>query len=90
MRKDYFLIFKEAVNNLTKYAEATRAEIKIERNNRFIITTIQDNGKGFDQQAIHSGNGLKNMQERAGTIKGTLTVETGHKGTTVILTVPVT
>ncbi|CAN5387962.1 hypothetical protein BH10BAC2_BH10BAC2_44400 [soil metagenome] len=90
MRKDYFLIFKESLNNLTKYAEASTAAIIIEKQSRYIITTIQDNGKGFDPQLLHSGNGLKNMKERATAIKASLNVETGSNGTKVTLTIPVT
>lgn len=90
MRKDYFLIFKESINNLTKYAEASAASIIIERQSRNIITTIQDNGKGFDPQIVHSGNGLKNMKERAEAIKASLKIETGGNGTTVILTTSIT
>jgi ligand-binding sensor domain-containing protein/two-component sensor histidine kinase len=90
MRKDFFLIFKEAVNNLTKYAEATNAAIIIERNKNNIITTIEDDGRGFNPQIIHSGNGLKNMQERAAALKGKLSIETSSKGTCVTLIVAVT
>ena len=90
MRKDYFLIFKEAVNNLTKYAEATSAAIIVERNSRNILTTIQDNGKGFDPKNIHSGNGLKNMQERAAALKAKLSIETSSNGTSISLFLTVT
>jgi ligand-binding sensor domain-containing protein/two-component sensor histidine kinase len=90
MRKDYFLIFKEAVNNLTKYAGASNAAITIEKQNSYIITTIQDDGNGFDPNIIHSGNGLKNMHARAGNIKGILKIVTGNNGTTVTLTTHVT
>lgn len=90
-RKDYFLIFKEAVNNLVKYAECSNASIFIERINHHIITTINDDGKGFDQNILHSGNGLKNMQQRAEVLKGKLEIETiPGKGTSVILSIPVT
>lgn len=89
MRKDYFLIFKEAVNNLAKYSECNRAEIFIELNNNYVITTITDNGKGFDEKIIHSGNGLKNMHERAHALKGKLEIHTAKdKGTIVTLIIP--
>ena len=91
MRKDYFLIFKEAVNNLAKYAECNHASINIQRSNHSLITSIVDDGRGFDPSIIHSGNGLKNMLERANSIKGKLTIETEKdKGTTITLIIPVT
>jgi len=86
MRKDYFLIFKEAVNNLAKYSECSNASISIKKENKNIVTTITDNGKGFDAGAVNAGNGLKNMYERAAAIKGKLHVETVRgKGTSVSL-----
>ena len=90
MRKDYFLIFKESVNNLAKYSESANAAIAIERISRHIVTTIKDNGKGFDTQLINSRNGLKNMQQRATALKGKLVIESQPgKGTQVTLTIPV-
>jgi two-component sensor histidine kinase len=89
MRKDYFLIFKEAINNLAKCSDCTHANISIEKVNKNIITTIADNGKGFDAQIINSGNGLKNMQQRALAIKAKLHIETGPgKGTSITLIMP--
>ena len=89
MRKDYFLIFKEAVNNLAKYSECSNADISIEKVNKNIITIIADNGKGFDTQIINSGNGLKNMQQRAAAIKAKLHIETAPgKGTSITLMMP--
>jgi ligand-binding sensor domain-containing protein/two-component sensor histidine kinase len=90
LRKDYFLIFKEAVNNLAKYSGCSNAEISIEKINRSIVTIIADNGKGFDAQIINSGNGLKNMQQRAAAIKGKLNIGTVEgKGTTITLSIPI-
>lgn len=90
MRKDYFLIFKEAINNLAKYAECEVACISIKKENKNIVTTIKDNGKGFDAAIIHSGNGLKNMQQRAIAIKSKLIIETIQgEGTVITLLMPV-
>lgn len=91
LRKDYFLIFKEAVNNLAKYAQASTAMLSIEKEGNIIITTIKDNGTGFDADLIHSGNGLKNMKQRAHDLKATLDIQTvKEQGTTIILRLPVT
>ncbi|HEX5154711.1 MAG TPA: two-component regulator propeller domain-containing protein [Parafilimonas sp.] len=89
MRKDYFLIFKEAINNLAKCSGCTHANISIKRINKNIITAIEDNGKGFNPQIINSGNGLKNMQQRAAAMKAKLHIETASgEGTSVKLTMP--
>ncbi len=91
IRKDYFLVFKEAVNNLVKYSLCSNAAIVIDRINHALITTIDDDGKGFDREIICSGNGLKNMQERADNMNGKLHIVTEPgKGTSITLIVPVT
>lgn len=88
-RKDFFLIFKEAVNNMAKYSGAQKGCIRLSREHGRLIMSISDNGQGFDAEKIRSGNGLLNMQERARSIGGTLTITTEKgKGTTVRLELP--
>ncbi len=89
MRKDYFLIFKEAINNLAKYAGCTHAYVTIAKEGRNISTIIGDDGSGFDMDIINSGNGLKNMQQRAASIKGKLVITSAPgKGTVLSLLMP--
>jgi signal transduction histidine kinase len=46
--------------------------------------TIMDNGVGFDPAAISQGNGLRNMQERASALGGTLSISSVVPGGTTI------
>ncbi len=91
-RKDFYLIFKEAVNNLAKYSRATQAHIKISCNNKSIILSITDNGVGFAENPKSrngAGNGLRNMKSRAAQLKGELTLTSQpNLGTTVMLKIP--
>lgn len=64
-RKNVFLIFKEAINNIAKYSGATEVGITLKKSERNLVMTIADNGQGFDHQKIKEGNGLKNMEARA-------------------------
>ena len=78
------------VNNLAKYSACSLAVISIKKENKNIVTIIKDNGKGFNARIINSGNGLKNMRERADAIKGKLMIETSEgTGTMVTLFIPV-
>jgi signal transduction histidine kinase len=87
-RYDYFMIFKEAINNAARHAQCTRVEATIAIDKHALILTIQDNGKGFDQGLTGGGNGLLNMQNRAKAIKGLLDVYTRQgNGTRIRLTV---
>jgi signal transduction histidine kinase/tetratricopeptide (TPR) repeat protein len=64
-RRDFLLIFKEAINNIAKHSDATNVNINLESNSDGILMKITDNGKGFEVNSIHSRNGLKNMKSRA-------------------------
>lgn len=86
-RKNFWLIYKEAVNNAVKYSDATILSISMQLVNGYVILVVKDNGHGFDEKRITLGNGLKNMQQRAAFLKGELKIVTGYdKGTTVQLT----
>ena len=64
-RRDFYLVFKELVNNLAKHSNATAATIQIEINNSTIKLLVKDNGSGFDIQSVKRGNGLESMKQRA-------------------------
>lgn len=74
LRRDIYLVFKEAVNNLAKYANASVAEIDLHADKALVRLTIKDNGSGFDTATITNGNGLKNMHARTASHKGSLTI----------------
>jgi len=85
-RSDLFMIFKEAVNNLAKYSNATQAWISFYKVNKIFFLEIKDDGVGFNMATITKGNGLRNMKERAGNLNGRLGIETGDKkGTRITL-----
>lgn len=64
-RRNIYLIFKEAINNIVKHAQATQVSVMIQRGNNEIRLSIKDNGQGFDMEKDYEGNGLKNYQKRA-------------------------
>jgi two-component system sensor histidine kinase UhpB len=79
VRKNLYLIFKEATNNIVKYAEASKAMFTIKEENDNLKMIIRDNGKGFDVNKTIEGNGLKNMKKRATEIGAQLLMES-HPG----------
>ncbi|SDB58462.1 Histidine kinase [Flavobacteriaceae bacterium MAR_2010_188] len=87
--KNVFLIFKEAVNNSVKYAEAIALNIIIAVQNKKLHMHIEDKGIGFNESTVLKGNGLDNMKSRANELKGELKIVSGQKiGTTVDLSFP--
>jgi signal transduction histidine kinase len=80
----------EALNNVAKYAEASRAKISLTQHERGLTFTVADDGVGFDADTMASGTGLQGMRDRLDAIAGKLAVESapGH-GATITGTVPV-
>lgn len=90
-RRDFFLIFKEAINNIAKYAVAAKVHISLEKKGNDLLMKITDDGIGFDTARQTSSSGLKNMRSRAQTLKGHLHIESANeKGTLVTLVIPAT
>jgi ligand-binding sensor domain-containing protein/two-component sensor histidine kinase len=85
-RKNIYLIFKEALNNALKYAEAEKIYITVERKANEIYLQVKDNGRGFQTEIISKGNGLKNLTTRAAEINGQIEINSiPGKGTNVEL-----
>jgi signal transduction histidine kinase len=90
-RRNFYLIFKEAVNNLVKYSQAKNAMIEVSSFPHHLQLSIKDDGKGFDTSAKSTGNGLHNMQKRAQEMKGNFRIQsTTGKGTEIVLEIPIT
>ncbi len=83
-RRNLYLIFKEAVNNLVKYSGATTVAITLVSENEFIKLRILDNGIGFDTAQDNIGNGLKNMKRRADEMKASFKIESSKGNGTQI------
>ncbi len=75
VRRNLYLIGKEAINNLVKYSQATHATVRFERGKDQIAVVIEDNGRGFDPAQLSTRNGQASMQQRAEAIGGALTVQ---------------
>lgn len=88
-RRDFFLVFKEAVNNAAKYSKCTKAEVMLLVEKKQLMLRVSDNGCGFDVKTADNGNGLGNMYKRADALHGKLRIESEMgKGTVIQLSVP--
>ncbi len=88
---DFYMIFKEAINNAAKYSEATKLLVQVHRMNGSLNLQIRDNGIGFNQNTEKSGNGLKNMHKRAQQLEGELHIYSKPgEGTFIKVTLPIT
>ncbi len=88
VRHHTLLMAKEALNNALKHAHATEVTLRVRVEDGRLEITIDDNGDGFTSLA-RTGNGLANLRERSGAIRGQC--EIGPReggGTRVRLMVP--
>ncbi len=89
LRRQIFLIFKEAVHNVVRHSGATEAGIDLQIESGWLILRLADNGRGFDVVNDHNGHGLRSMRERARTVGGKVDIQSTPAGTTIVLRVPV-
>jgi signal transduction histidine kinase len=90
-----FYIAEEAINNARKHAESQHIWVRLSRQREFAILEIQDDGKGFDVQAVETGYekrgslGMINMRERAEMAEGSVKLESAKgKGTRITVVIP--
>lgn len=85
MSRNLIMIFKEALNNCLKYADANDVHLKINLKDHDILhMTLTDNGKGFNIEEVVKGNGINNMRNRAKRMNGKLYIDTKQNKGTVI------
>lgn len=85
-----YRVVQEALTNVAKYARASRVGVVVTRPASGLSVVIEDDGAGFDPDAVPSGRlGLLGMRERAGLVGGAVSVESSAgAGTTVTLRIP--
>ena len=89
VRREVFLIFKEAVNNIARHSGCKTAEVALNINRRMIILKLSDDGRGFDELGTFYGQGLTSMRMRGEKLGGELAVSShAGAGTSIILKVP--
>jgi PAS domain S-box-containing protein len=89
-----YRIAQEALTNVARHAQASQAEVKIQKLDGAVCMTITDDGKGFHtERAVDAKKGkrlgLLGMRERLEMVGGNFTVTSAPgKGTTVLAQIP--
>jgi PAS domain S-box-containing protein len=91
-----YRILQEALNNITKHAQAQHVAVLIREFENKLLFCVEDDGKGFDMEQVSErdpterGLGLKTMHERALMVNGSLDlVSQEGKGTRITLSIPI-
>jgi signal transduction histidine kinase len=90
VRRNVYLVVREALHNVVKHAVAQKVSISMRMNGHGFRVMIKDDGKGFDHGSPEfPGNGLINMKKRMHDIEGEFLIKskTGE-GTVIELVVP--
>lgn len=90
-RKNIFLIYKEAINNISRHSGCSKVCIRIHVSDQHFHLLLEDDGKGFVFTKSALGNGLDSMQRRAAMLGESLVIhsEVG-RGTRIELKIPST
>jgi signal transduction histidine kinase len=79
----YFSVL-EALQNVSKYSGATRAEVRLSADDAALRFAVRDDGRGFDPRATPRGSGLQNIADRLAALGGASEVRSApEEGTTV-------
>lgn len=91
-----YRVVQEALNNIRKHANATKASLRLKYLEDKLVVDVQDNGQGFDlsrtlDSAISVGHmGLLGMRERVKALGGDIKIRTSpHQGTNITLQFPI-
>lgn len=86
---EIYRILQEGLNNIGKHAKANNVIVRMVQDETHINIELIDDGCGMEPSSNFKGIGLKNMKERAKTIKGTLQIDSQrNEGTTLRLLLP--
>jgi len=79
----------EALQNVSKYANASRAVVRLEVDGPWLTFGVQDDGAGFDPAKTRLGTGLQGMSDRLEALGGGLEIRSEPgRGTTIAGRVP--
>lgn len=88
-----FRLVNECAINAIKHSEGKTLNVVIKENNDFINIVVEDDGKGFDYEKVKNGInghfGMLLLKERVLFLSGDMQVDTGEKGTKVLIKIPI-
>jgi signal transduction histidine kinase len=80
----------EALQNVSKYAEASKATVHLSQLNGSLVFEVSDDGRGFDPAIVGHGTGLQGISDRLASLGGTVEIRSAPtRGTTVAGRIPV-
>lgn len=84
-----YRIVQELLNNVLKHAAATEVLVQINRHDKLLSLTVEDNGKGFMPEGLSVGMGLTSIEMRVQALSGKMEIHSvPGRGTSVFIQLP--
>lgn len=88
VRRNIFLLYKEALTNVVHHSKAVKCDITISRNSKNFCLSIVDNGVGFELKDFKSSTGIRSMEARAKKMNSKLNISSSiNQGTRIELVI---
>lgn len=89
LRGDLVAVVRESLTNVAKHAAARTVALSVDIEDGHLVVYVSDDGVGFIEQGTWSGQGLRNLRERAERLGGTCELSTAPgNGTRIVWRLP--
>ena len=91
IRRNLVLLVKEALQNVSKHADARHVTVRLAMRNGMLELSLGDDGRGLPASGLRrAGSGLTNMRQRASELEGTFAINSQPgRGTDIRVVVPI-
>lgn len=86
--KHYVSMVRELLSNIIRHAGAKTVSVAVTLQAGSFVTTIEDDGAGFDPEDVAFGNGIGNIRKRTIDLGGQVRFSRGDGVTRVVLDLP--
>jgi len=84
-----YQIIQELASNALKHSKASKVTIQLNRFERRINISVEDNGVGFDRKKVKMGMGIINIETRVNELEGNFNLDSNKgNGSTIIIDIP--
>lgn len=83
-------IIQELIANIVKHSRANKAIVQVNADSETIHITVEDNGLGYDTNALSHGLGLQNVKSRIKFLNAEMDIKSDNKGTSVAIDINLT
>ncbi|MFC2083913.1 two-component regulator propeller domain-containing protein [Bacteroidota bacterium] len=74
LKQNLYLIFKEGINNSIKHSQCKKISLETRFKGNTLEMILKDDGIGLEESTVKAGNGLRNMKERAKSVRAKLDI----------------